>query len=211
MVDWIPVVSQIKSLFQLVFGDARGALKTQYNFVTTCPGVAHFVALEAYILASVCSHHCAEKSCFEQKEAFSGFELAKRCLIGGTRTACDIVDYVPLLGHLKGLLCYLFRDETGASRALICATRTLIVLCFAGAAGVLGSPAIACFFACAIGLTLDGLHAVSRGTGNSQVGVWALSDNWDLGICFDATIWIISDAITGYTAYETVKKLLMSI
>lgn len=202
MVDWIPVVSQIKSLFQLIFGDARGALKTQDNFVSKCPVVAHFVALEAYVLARVCSHPCVERDCIE---------FAKRCLKGGTRTACTIVDFVPLIGHIKGLLCHLFKDEDGAYRSLICASRTLLVLCFASAAGILAGPAVACFFACAIGVALDGVHAVSRGLESGQVGVWVLSENWDLGKCFDATIWFLSDAISGFAAYEIIHKLLMSI
>ena len=40
MVDWIPGVSQIKSVVQLAFGDAEGAAKTQENFFRQCPVVS---------------------------------------------------------------------------------------------------------------------------------------------------------------------------
>lgn len=40
--DWIPLVSQLKSLVQLLFArDRRAAAQTQYNFVTQCPVLAH--------------------------------------------------------------------------------------------------------------------------------------------------------------------------
>lgn len=48
--DWIPVVSQVKSMVQLIAGDAEGAAKTQENFVNQCPiisqvkTVSHLVA-----------------------------------------------------------------------------------------------------------------------------------------------------------------------
>lgn len=202
MVDWIPVVSQIKSLFKLIFGDPRGALKTQQNFIAKCPVVAHFVALEAYFLAGLCYNPCFEKDCL--------MEFAERCLIGGTRTACNIIDYVPVVGHVKGLFCYLLQDVDGANRAVICASRTLIVWCFSGATGILAGPAASCFFACGIGVALDGIHAVAHGLECGQAGVWVLSERWELGTCFDVTIGFLGDALNGYVAYETINKFLLS-
>ena len=40
MADWIPGVSQLKSGFQLLCGDTKGAAKTQENFFRQCPGVS---------------------------------------------------------------------------------------------------------------------------------------------------------------------------
>ena len=40
MVDWIPVVSQVKSLVQVIAGDVAGAKETQDNFSRQCPIVA---------------------------------------------------------------------------------------------------------------------------------------------------------------------------
>ncbi len=43
MMDWIPGVSQLKSIVQLVCLDPEGAWETQKNFVKKCPGVSHVV------------------------------------------------------------------------------------------------------------------------------------------------------------------------
>jgi hypothetical protein len=40
MADWIPGISQLKSGFQLICGDVKGAKKTQKHFVRQCPVVS---------------------------------------------------------------------------------------------------------------------------------------------------------------------------
>lgn len=40
MADWIPGISQAKSLFQLICLDTEGAAKTQENFIRQCPVVS---------------------------------------------------------------------------------------------------------------------------------------------------------------------------
>lgn len=38
--DWIPGISQVKSLVQIIAGDRKGAERTQQNFLETCPVVS---------------------------------------------------------------------------------------------------------------------------------------------------------------------------
>ena len=40
MADWIPGISQLKSGFQLIWGDVEGAAETQKNFLKQCPIVS---------------------------------------------------------------------------------------------------------------------------------------------------------------------------
>jgi hypothetical protein len=40
MADWIPGISQLKSGFQLLCLDPKGALETQKKFVKQCPVVS---------------------------------------------------------------------------------------------------------------------------------------------------------------------------
>ena len=43
--DSIPIVSQVKSLVQVIGGDENGALKTQENFIRTAPIAAQINSL----------------------------------------------------------------------------------------------------------------------------------------------------------------------
>lgn len=40
MIDWIPGLSQVKSLLQTFAGDREGAIRTQQNFSRQCPGIS---------------------------------------------------------------------------------------------------------------------------------------------------------------------------
>ena len=51
--DSIPVVSQVKSLVQVIGGDENGALKTQENFIRTAPIAAQINSLVHHIRVSV--------------------------------------------------------------------------------------------------------------------------------------------------------------
>ena len=83
MADWFPVISQIKSLVQLVCGEKEEAEKTQINFLRQCPVISQTLALA--LLSLGC-----------KKEAEKVFDE-------GISTISNVIDCVPLVGHAKGL------------------------------------------------------------------------------------------------------------
>ncbi|XP_046454114.1 uncharacterized protein LOC124201908 [Daphnia pulex] len=115
MVDWIPVLSQVKSLVQLACKDPVGAEETQKNFVTQCPGLAHVVGGVAVGLGLLTKNDGMTK-------------FGMKALKGGTQTVGDLVDAIPVVGHLKGVIHLTAGDDDGATRALNAANRTSVAM-----------------------------------------------------------------------------------
>lgn len=80
--DWIPVVSQVKSLVQAVTGDVKGARKTQENFSRECPIVSQ--------VRSVVELAAGDKE--------AALDTQLRCL----GTVNNVADGLPVVGHVKG-------------------------------------------------------------------------------------------------------------
>ncbi|XP_046656563.1 uncharacterized protein LOC124349769 isoform X2 [Daphnia pulicaria] len=112
MVDWIPVLSQVKSVFQLACKDPVGAEETQKNFVT---GFAHVVGSVAVGLGSV-----------TKDDKMTNFGM--KALKGGTETVGDLVDSIPVVGHLKGVIHLATGDEEGGTNALKAANRMSVAM-----------------------------------------------------------------------------------
>jgi hypothetical protein len=51
-----------------------------------------------------------------------------KALKGGTQTAVDLLDAIPVVGHLKGLIHLTAGDDDGATRALNAANRTSVAM-----------------------------------------------------------------------------------
>ena len=80
--DWIPGFAQLKSLGQLVTGDAEGAAQTQKNFFRECPGVSQVTSV-AQLAAG---------------DADGALETQKRCF----GTVNNVANGIPVVGHVKG-------------------------------------------------------------------------------------------------------------
>jgi len=80
--DWIPGVSQLKSICQLVTGDVEGAARTQENFVRECPVVSQSVALGQLIAGDE--------------------DGAKETWDRGVGTISNVANGIPVVGHVKG-------------------------------------------------------------------------------------------------------------
>jgi len=106
--DWFPILSQTKSLVQVIAGDVEGAQKTQEAFSRSCPLIAQSRSLVEFCLG------------------YS--EEALQTLLDSCCTLSQIINSVPVMGHLKGLLHYTCDDAQGGQRALKAATRTLGVV-----------------------------------------------------------------------------------
>uniref|UniRef100_A0A0A9WS11 UvrABC system protein B n=1 Tax=Lygus hesperus TaxID=30085 RepID=A0A0A9WS11_LYGHE len=81
-IDSIPGVSQLKSLVQVISGDAEGAKKTQENFVNTAPVVSQ---IKSGVQAAQGDKEGAKKT---QEQFAHNLE--------------EVVDSTPIIGHIKG-------------------------------------------------------------------------------------------------------------
>lgn len=80
--DWLPLVSQLKSTVQLIAGDVDGAAETQANFLRECPGVSQVTSVVQLATG----------------DADGALDTQKRCL----GTISNVADATPVVGHVKG-------------------------------------------------------------------------------------------------------------
>jgi len=118
--DWMPVLSQTKSLVQALAGDIEGARCTQVAFTRSCPLISQCRSLVEWGMGSV--------------------EEAQQTQLESLHTANRIVNSIPVVGHVKGAVHYLCDDADGGARALRSATRTLGVVGVASAGVLLLGP-----------------------------------------------------------------------
>lgn len=114
--DVIPLLSQGKSLFQLITGDVEGAGRTQMNFLNE--GLITSQARSVYF--AVTGH--PSKALEIQKDFGRNVE--------------PLIDGLPFVGHLKGTIHLAVGDTDHGSKALKAATSSLGTL----AGGVLAGP-----------------------------------------------------------------------
>ncbi len=101
--DSIPVISQTKSVVQLIAGDSEGAAKTQENFVKGCPVVSQAVALGAVIAGET--------------------EFAEESQKYFVKNMSDVANSIPVVGHAKGIVHYAVGDKEGGDEAMKSASR----------------------------------------------------------------------------------------
>ena len=98
-INSIPVISQAKSLFQVIVGDEKGAQKTQEEFLRT--GI---IASQINSLVHSINGNNAEALKI-QKEFGS--------------TAENIVNGLPVVGHIKGAIHILANDEERGKQIIL--------------------------------------------------------------------------------------------
>lgn len=103
--DWIPVLSQVKSLVQVISGDAEGAQQTQENFLKQCPIVSQGTSLVQAISGD-------EKGARETQMAF-------------LNTVSGVANGIPVVGHAKGVVHYVCGDKEGGDQAMKSSSRTV--------------------------------------------------------------------------------------
>lgn len=195
--DWLPVVSQVKSLVQVLCGDAEGATQTQINFSRQCPVVSQ--------LRSV-----VELSLGDGQEAL---ETQKEC---GTMLN-GLIDGIPIVGHAKGGIHYAFGDQGGGDSAMKSASRTTGVVA-GGVGGIfVGGPAGAVVGGIAGGAVVDGMttgiESAVKGKYSPSGYVAAVHKCVEepgckkAGAIFDLTIMPVADGFSGYIAGKGVQQL----
>lgn len=118
--DWIPVLSQAKSLFQVVCGDAEGAKQTQENFIRQCPGVSQ-------VTSAV--------------QASTGYvEAARETKKEFLKTVGGVANGIPVVGHVKGVIHYACGDTEGGHQAMKSSSRTIGVIGGGVGGFVVGGP-----------------------------------------------------------------------
>lgn len=186
--DWVPAVSQIKSLVQLGCLDVKGARETQYNFFTQCPIVAH--VLGALILP------------FHEG-------MGRTAIKGGFVTLCDILDATPGTGYIMAVVYLMLCNRKRAKKAIVASCRTSIIALigivgyiigdFVEALSIVGGgPVISYISAFTAGLLFDGLK--STAFPKDKEGVWVLCDHRRPGDWFDAIYTLVEDGFSGYGA-----------
>lgn len=138
--DAIPVLSQLKSIIQLIFGDNVGAARTQENFLKQCPVVSQ---IQSLIQAAGGDLDGAR----ETQEEFA-------------HAMGDLVNSVPVVGHVKGVIHYACGDSEGGGEAMKASSRSVGVI--AGSAGgfLVAGPAGAAAGAISAGAAADSVITI---------------------------------------------------
>ncbi|VDH89956.1 Hypothetical predicted protein [Mytilus galloprovincialis] len=187
MADWIPLVSQVKSFVQWVCGDSDGAKQTQINFTKQCILVSQLRSLGELIFIS--------------KEA----AIDTQCEFRDT-TVYGVLDSIPIVGHLKGLVHYALKDRERGDRAMKAASRTAATLFGATVGFALGGPPGAVAGGVSGGILADGITTglVSsycweyKPSGFIKEVTDVYNDPKNGGKWFDAVFTILGDGLTGY-------------
>ena len=100
--DWVPAVSQAKSLVQTVSGDIEGAKQTQRNFVETFPIVSQIKSLAHFLKGN------------KQKAK----EVQKIFIKSTGRFINEAINSTPVIGHIKGAIHYAVGDRERGREAI---------------------------------------------------------------------------------------------
>lgn len=109
MVDWIPGISQVKSLVQSSCGDNEGALKTQENFVKQCPLVSPVTGSLSTSIGKIAG---------DSDRVKFGEEALKQ----GNKNLEELFNSTPIVGEIKGGLHHLLGETDKGNKAMESAT-----------------------------------------------------------------------------------------
>lgn len=135
--DSIPVISQTKSIFQVITGDIEGASQTLKNFAET-----------GIIASQITSFiHVAR----------GDYEAARKTQIKFEKGMESLADSIPVAGHVKGIIHYALGENEKGDAAMKSASGTALTAA-AGAAGfIAGGPVGGAAAAVAASQAYDGL------------------------------------------------------
>lgn len=189
--DVIPVFSQIKSFVQLVCGQKAQAKQTQINFSRQC-----------LVVSQVRS---AVEGIKGDKKAAR--ETQKEC----GRFVVNLVNGVPLLGHIKGGIHYAFGDTGGGDAALKAASHTSGVMVGGAVGFVVGGPVGAVGLGIGGGAAMDATITVVDTQIKGELQPYGfmepLADPKDAGKWCDAVAGIVFDGLLGHATGTIVKAV----
>lgn len=184
--DWLPVVSQLKSAVQAITGDTEGARKTQENFVNQCPIVSQS---KSAVQAISGDREGAERTQWEFVHAMEA-----------------TANNVPVIGHVKGAIHYAVGDKEGGDSAMKGASRTTVVI----GGGLVGGPV----GAVTAGIGIDGLitgldsavHGHYRPHGNVENVTKVVEDPSKIRNYVNVVVTPVVDVIAGQSIGSNVTK-----
>jgi hypothetical protein len=101
----LPVIAQLKSLVQVTIGDKKGALKTQERFVREC-------MLTSQIFSLIQSIKGDNEGAIKTQKMF-------------LKATANMIDGIPVAGHVKGAIHYACGDKAGGHQAMKSSSRTI--------------------------------------------------------------------------------------
>ena len=194
MADAFPIVSQAKSLVQLIFRDSEGAKRTQENFSRQCPFISQArSAVEAI-----------------SGDTDAAFATQIECL----HWASNFVDAVPVAGHIKGVVHYACGDREGRDNAIKSASRTSGAMVGGVGGFLVAGPPGAFAGGIAGAATMDGVtsgidsavHGEFRPAGLVQQGANIVENPTDAETWFDTGFMVVGDGLAGLAGGEVVVK-----
>eukprot|EP00918_Siedleckia_nematoides_P022843 GHVU01049170.1.p1 GENE.GHVU01049170.1~~GHVU01049170.1.p1 ORF type:complete len:193 (+),score=11.48 GHVU01049170.1:266-844(+) len=126
--DSVPVLSQLRSLYQYVRGDQPGALETQIGFSRKCMVVSQIRSAVEWMKGDA--------------------ETARETQVLFCKVWIATLDGSPGIGHLKGAVHYGMGDKESGDRSILLASRTC---------GVAGGGIVGALLAGPLGAALGGL------------------------------------------------------
>eukprot|EP01084_Bolivina_argentea_P207864 354571_1 len=195
MTDTVPVVSQVKSILQLLFGQTTQALETQVNFVDATPLLSQLKSIYEILVS---------------KDLPKAIETQKKFLIITNAT----IDGIPLIGHIKGLGHYIIGDFQNGNNSMKRSSRTtVVILCGYFACTIIVPTTATLETTCAIssigsmigGLSMDTLITLIENVikkdgslhGHYNTFNNILKNPFDIGSLFDAIMGPILDGLIG--------------
>jgi hypothetical protein len=138
----LPIVSQFKSAFQAICGDADGARRTQEEFSKGCPVISQ--------LRSLVEVSCGNPDAARQTQEYQAQVLLKT------------VERTPVVGHITGGVYHALGDHANGTRVLNEASKTTVVMAVGVPLAIfapLAAPAASLVTAAAY----DGCHSAATG------------------------------------------------
>lgn len=185
--DVIPVVAQLKSLFQLIAGDVNGAGQTQIHFLNEGLGTAQARSVYFSIDGKF------QKALDIQKKFFKNLE--------------GLLDGTPVLGHIKGGIHLLVGDHDHGLNALKSATSTAGTILGASILGPIGALGGHLLTDSAITVTDFALN----GNKSKPFGILEYLKNIgtkDAGEHFDALAGFVADGLVGSPIKSKANSLI---
>ena len=190
MVDYIPIVSQVKSAVQAICGDKEGARKTQHKFTKSFPVISQIRGLVELALG-------------DEEAAINTFKD------GGA-----FIDGIPLVGHVKGVVHYACGDKEGGDAAMISSSRTTGVIGGSVGGFLVGGPVGAAAGGVAAGAVMDSVttvvdsavHRETRTHGTINAVEQICDDPKDVWLYVYLVSIPATDAIAGYTTGKGIAK-----
>ncbi|ETO35039.1 hypothetical protein RFI_02035 [Reticulomyxa filosa] len=195
--DSIPVISQAKSLVQVISSDEEGARKTQENFLRQCPVVSQ-------VTSAVQAIGGDEKGALQTQLQF----------VDGVN---NFVDGIPVVGHIKGGIHYACGDNKGGDAAMKSASKTTGAVIGGVIGAVSGGPGGAVIGAISGSNIMDGIitgcdSAISgsyRPYGNISIITNLVNGESKSisGDIFDLVAGTVLEGCMGYGIYKSIKAV----